>query len=162
MNTVMRYDGYSKKERVDDLLDKILKYGLESINKLEKDFLDAHAIGNEDEIHNIIIKEESENLFEDLDDIFKFEYSHTEIKGMETHFYGILYVPDLEVGKNKYISGILKGKIVLFNAGQTIPDFFHFVDDETFYDVFEFCSGLEYELDNFLDYIISELKDKNK
>ena len=32
----------------------------------------------------------------------------------------------------------------------------------TNYDVFEFCNGLEYELDSFIDYVVSELDDKNK
>jgi hypothetical protein len=30
------------------------------------------------------------------------------------------------------------------------------------YDVFEFCNGLEYELDSFVDYVVSELDEKNK
>lgn len=158
----MRYDGYSKNERVDDILDKISKYGINSVNKLEKQFLDSHAIGQEDKVHNIIIKEESEKLFEDLDGNFKFEYSHKEmnLSRNEIYFIGKLYVPDLRINKNKNISGMLEGRIVLFQDGQISPDFFHFINDKKFYDIFEFCNGLEYELDSFLDYVISELKNK--
>jgi hypothetical protein len=41
MKHLMRYEGYTSKERVDDILDKISKYGMKSITKLEKDFLDS-------------------------------------------------------------------------------------------------------------------------
>ena len=37
------------------------------------------------------------------------------------------------------------------------PDFY----SKEGYDVFEFCNGLEYELDSFIDYVISEIEENN-
>jgi hypothetical protein len=157
MNALMRYDGYTSSDRVDDLLDKILRYGIGSITELEISFLDSYSVGGEEHIHNIIIKEESEKVFEDDDSNFRFEYSHTEIFGKEKHFIGTLYVPDMILNKRHKIEGILSGMIILFDGGITSPDFYHFIDNKTHYDVFEFCSRLEYELDMFIDYVIGEI-----
>jgi len=153
----MRYDGYTSSDRVDDLLDKILRYGIGSITELEISFLDSYSCNEEESIHNIIIKEESEKVFEDDDSNFRFEYSHTEILDEERHFIGTLYVPDMILNKRHKIEGILSGKIILFHNGTTSPDFYHFIDNKTHYDVFEFCSRLEYELDMFIDYVIGEI-----
>lgn len=38
MKHLMRYENYTASERVDDVLDKISKYGIKSLTKLEKDF----------------------------------------------------------------------------------------------------------------------------
>jgi hypothetical protein len=39
MKHLMRYEGYTSTERVDDILDKISKYGIKSLTQLEKEFL---------------------------------------------------------------------------------------------------------------------------
>lgn len=157
----MKYEGYSPSQRVDDLLDKISKYGIDSITSLEMSFLDSYSVGKEDSMHKKISSEELEKVFEDFDSNFKFEYSHTEIIDNEKHFIGTLYVPDMIITKTTKIKGILSGRIILFNNGTTSPDFYHFIDDTMYYDVFEFCSGLEYELDLFIDYVISEIKNND-
>ena len=64
---------------------------------------------------------------------------------------------------NKQIEGRLEGRIVLYKeTGQSSPDFYSIQKDHSGenYDVFEFCNGLEYELDNFIDYVVSELEEK--
>jgi hypothetical protein len=38
---------------------------------------------------------------------------------------------------------------------QILPNF-----EKDGYDILEFCNGLEYELDNFLDYVILTIKDE--
>jgi len=157
MKHLMRYEGYTSKERVDDILDKISKYGIKSLTQLEKDFLDSHKIGNEEELHDKLAKEESETVFEDDNNYFKFEHSKTEDYGDEIHYIGILYVPDLEWPNGKRIEGRLEGRIVAYKNGQNSPEF-----EKNQYDIFEFCNGLEYELDSFIDYVVSELDDKNK
>jgi hypothetical protein len=45
-----------------------------------------------------------------------------------------------------------------------VPDFYSLTKDEEGYeyDVFEFCNGLEYELDSFLDYVVGELSGKTE
>jgi len=160
MKHLMRYEGYSTKERVDDILDKISKYGIGSITDLEKDFLDAHAQGDEEKIHKEIIKLESERVFEDDQGYFKFELGEIKYFGDETHYIGIMYVPDLEFNNGKRIEGRLVGKIVCYKDGSNSLDFNSISKKRYNYDIFEFCNGLEYELDSFIDYIIDELKNK--
>jgi len=156
MKNLFRYDGYSPLERVDDILDKIFKYGIKSITELEKKFLDAYSSNKVDDIHRDIIKEESEKVFEDDDGNFKFELTDIEVFDDEIHYRGIMYVPDLII-KDKVIKGRLTGEIVYYTNGITSPDFYKIKKKEC-YDIFEFCEGLEYELDLFIDYIVSELK----
>lgn len=151
----MRYEGYSIQERIDDILDKISKYGVDSLTELEKKFLDANSRGTEKEMHDEISREENESVFEDDSGRFKFEYKETEVFEDETHYIGTLYVPDIELENGKRIEGRLEGKIIFYKNGQTSLEFQK--DD---YDVFEFCNGLEYELDSFVDYIVGELEEK--
>jgi hypothetical protein len=160
----MRYEGYTSKEREDDILDKISKYGIKSLTPLEKEFLDSYKIGKEEEVHDKIAKEESETVFEDDNGLFKFEFDSCEEYEDEIHYLGTLYVPDLVFENGKRIEGILGGKIVVFKNGQISPDFYSIQKDPKsldHYDVFEFCNGLEYELDSFLDYVVSELEQKD-
>jgi len=164
MKHLMRYEGYTSKERVDDILDKISKYGIKSLSPLEKEFLDSHKTGNEEELHDRLAKEESETVFEDDMGYFKFELQEIEDYGDELHYIGTLYVPDLDLNNGKKIEGRLSGIIVYFDNGQTSPDFYSIEKDPVssdHYDVFEFCNGLEYELDSFIDYVVSELQEKN-
>jgi hypothetical protein len=162
MKHLMRYEGYTSKERVDDILDKISKYGIKSITPLEKEFLDAHALGSEEEVHKILTKEESEKIFEDDYGYFKFELEEIEDYGDETHYIGIMYVPDLEFPNGKRIEGVLEGRIIVFENKDVSLDFYstHGKRSEDKYDIFEFCNGLEYELDNFMDYVVKELSDE--
>ena len=163
MKHLMRYEGYTSKERTDEILDKISKYGINSLTSLEKEFLDSHSIGKEEETHDKLSKSESETVFEDDNGYFKFEHTETEDYGDEVHYIGTLYVPDLEWPNGKRIEGRLEGRIVVYSNGQISPDFYSVQKDSKShdnYDVFEFCNGLEYELDSFLDYVIGELKQK--
>ena len=64
----------------------------------------------------------------------------------------------------KRIKGRLEGRIIVYENGQVSPDFYSIQKDsrsQDHYDVFEFCNGLEYELDSFMDYVVSELAEKN-
>lgn len=164
MKHLMRYEGYTSLERTDDILDKISKYGINSITSLEKDFLDAHKSGQVEEYHDKLAKSESETVFEDDRGYFKFEFDSSEYYGDEVHYLGTLYVPDLELLNGKKLEGRLNGRIVVYENGHTSADF-HSIEKDSIsldnYDVFEFCNGLEYELDSFIDYVVSELEEKN-
>lgn len=164
MKHLMRYEGYTSIERTDEILDKISKYGIKSLTPLEKEFLDSHKIGKEEELHDKLAKSETENIFEDDNGYFKFEFDSCEDYGDEVHYLGTLYVPDLEFENGKRIEGRLEGKIVVYENGQVSPDFYSIQKDPKsldHYDVFEFCNGLEYELDSFIDYVVSELEQKD-
>jgi hypothetical protein len=160
----MRYEGYTVQQRVDDILDKISKYGMASLRPDELDFLNAHKTGTEEEIHKKMAFDENDTIFEDDNGYFKFEHSETEEYDDEVHYIGTLYVPDLVFPSGKKLEGRLEGRIIVYNGGQISPDFYSVSkkSNEDAYDVFEFCNGLEYELDSFMDYVVSELDDKNK
>ena len=163
MKHLLLYEGYSASERANDILDKIYKYGIRSITPMEKEFLDAHASGKEDEIHDRMKFKENEVIFEDDSGYFKFEHNKTEDYRDEVHYIGILYVPTMEFESGKKIEGRLEGKIIVYNLGQTSPEFNSIPKNhEHSYDIFEFCNGLEYELDSFIDYVVSELGEKNE
>lgn len=164
MKHILLYEGYSTTERVNDILDKISKYGIESLTTLEKEFLDAHKEGKEIEVHDKMKFQENEAIFEDDDGYFKFEHTETEDYEDETHYIGILYVPDLELPNGEKIEGRLEGKIVVYSNGQTSPDFYSIKrkSNQDVYEIFDFCNGLEYELDSFIDYVVSELSEKNQ
>ena len=87
MKHLMRYEGYTTAQRVDDILDKISKHGIKSLSNLEKDFLDAHKYGGEENVHQELNKIESERFFEDDSGLFKFEFDHIEYHNNEKHYY---------------------------------------------------------------------------
>ena len=157
----MRYDGYTSSQRTDDILDKISKHGIKSISKLEKRFLDAHKHGEEEIVHILLTKEESERFFEDDSGMFRFEFDSIEDYDDEIHYLGTLTCPDL-VENGKTISGRLEGRIVYYpETTFTSPDFGVQINGKDF-DVFDFCSGYEYELDSFIDYVVSELENQDE
>ena len=124
----------------------------------DKDFLDAFSSGNDEIVHNKMKVLNTDTFFED--DFFKFELNNIEYKKDNIEYSGNLYVPDLEK-HNKTIEGNLVGKIILHSNGSYSLNFVKISYDkgkEIEYDVFEFCSGLEYELDNFIDYVVQELR----
>jgi len=158
MKHLMLYENYTTQQRVDDILDKISKYGMKSLTKLEKDFLDAHKTGNQEEIHNQITKEQSETVFKDDDGYFTFTLDSIEDYGDETHYIGTMECPDYTSGDGETIPGILEGKIIVTSEGLTAPEFYY---ENTGLEIFDFCEGLEYELDSFIDYVVAELESQN-
>lgn len=164
MKHLMKYENYTSKDRLDDILDKISKYGMDSLTTYQKDFLDSYKSGEEEELHDKLLKSESETTFEDDAGYFKFEFDSCEDYGDEIHYLGTLYVPDLVLAGGKSIEGRLGGRIVVYQNATTVPDFYSIEKDSKTglnYDVFEFCNGLEYELDSFIDYVVSELEQKD-
>lgn len=159
MKHLMRYDGYTTQQRVDDLLDKISKYGINSLNKLEKEFLDAHKTGKEEEVHNLLTKKESESTYEDDSGMFRFEFDKIEKVDDEFRYYGTIYLPNLTIS-GKVISGKLYGYISYHTISGFISPEFYKSENGKDYDIFDFCGGFEYELDSFLEYVIYEIEQK--
>lgn len=145
----------SKIEYLDIILDKINKSRMSSLNKYEKEYLEAYS-------NNDYIKMEhleyinTQKTFESSDGLFKFIYTQTTYVGDEIHIHGTLLVPDLEFEDGSIIEGELDGYIAVHSYYHLDP---YFEKDD--YDVFEFCNGLEYELDLFLDYVIVTIEDEN-
>ncbi len=151
----MIYEEFSIQDKTNELLDKISKYGILSLTNHEKDFLDALSVGDEEIVKLKMDTLNTDQVFED--DYFKFELDEIKYEDDGIEYLGTLYVPNLEFHNGNKIEGNLKGKIILTNSGSYSLYFEKKVKEE-YYDVFEFCNGLEYELDSFIDYIIQELE----
>jgi hypothetical protein len=155
----MIYEEYSIQNKIDEILDKISKYGISSLTSHEKEFLDAYSTGDEK-----FTKDKMQELYKDIvleDSYFKFELEDKKENVNDIEYTGTLYVPDLEFLDGHKIEGDLKGKLIVYKNGTYSLEFTKLVyekDKEVEYDVFEFCNGLEYELDSFIDYVISELE----
>jgi len=139
---------------LDDILDKINISGYKSLSKLEKDYLNASS--TDDKIkQDSIEKEAGVKSFTSSDKYFTFDFSHMEDFGDEQIYYGTIYCPSIEFENGKTIEGIIEGSIEVRDE-VVQPNF----EKEAFgstYGIYEFCNGLEYELDNFMQYIIEEL-----
>lgn len=142
---------YSAYERLDEILDKILVMNFNSLSQNEKDFLNSWSLGLEYEYHLQLLLEETNIIFEN--DLFKFEFIDKVVFEDEIHYVGVLHVPDLELDNGKKINGTLQGVILSYDNGDNELEF-----EKDGYDILEFCTGIEYELDSFIDYIISNLK----
>lgn len=151
---------YSTLVKVNEVLDKISKYGIDSMTRHEKEFLDAYSTGDECDMVDKMCVLEGDTFYEDSN--FKFELGETKIIEDEIHYIGTLYVPDINFNNGITIEGNLKGEIISFSNGTYSIEFEKNVVDikgkKKLYDVYDFCSGMEYELDNFIDYIIQELR----
>jgi hypothetical protein len=154
----MRYDGYTTKERLDDILDKISKYGIESITNMEMEFLDSYSYGGEEEVHQKLIKREYETIFEDDQGYFRFELTDMKKNKDSVTYCGVLYAPDLKMDSGEIITGRLVGKIIIYDSDLVVLDFNIKKKKKIIYDIFDFCDGIEQELDSFIDYVILELK----
>ena len=143
------------------LLDKISKYGINSLTSFEKDFLDSYKEGKEEESHKELIKREIESVFVDDTGLFRFDFDSLDNFGEEWQYHGVLYLPDLRLPNGKILKGELKGYISYYHeAGLTTPEFFYLTSNGKIYEVFDFCEGFEYELDSFLDYVVMEIENK--
>jgi hypothetical protein len=139
---------------LDELLDKINASGYDSLTSLEKDWLKAHSTDKEEETQKIE-REMGKRNFTSSDNYFSFDFVEMEDYGDEQIIKGTLYVPSIEWENGKKIEGILEGEIQV-RDGTGIPNFEKKAFGAT-YDIYEFCQGLEYELDDFIQNIVEEL-----
>ena len=139
---------------LDQLLDKINASGYDSLTSLEKDWLKAHSTDKEEETQKIE-RELGKRSFTSSNRHFSFDFVEMEDYGDEQIIKGTIYVPSIEFEDDRQIDGTIEGQIEVYN-GVGVPNF----QKEAFgatYDILEFCEGLEYELDDFIQYIVGEL-----
>lgn len=149
---IMTFESYTHKDRLDEILDKISKYGIKNLTAAEKKFLDSFSIGQEELVHQDLEREEMKRVYEDT--YFKFEVDSVSVAdGDCILIVGTMYVPDLEFEDGSNIPGVLDGVIVVYSDGTTHLNFIN--DDD--YDILDFCNGLEHELDQFIDYIVDDV-----
>jgi hypothetical protein len=141
---------------LDELLDKINDSGYDSLTELEKDWLKAHSTDKEGEMQKIE-RELGKRSFTSSNNLFSFDFIEMEDYGDEQIIRGTIYVPSIEFPDGSKIEGQIEGQIEVYN-GVGVPNF----QKEAFrttYDILEFCDGLEYELDDFIQYIVGELSE---
>jgi len=149
-----KFENYQQ-DKVDEILDKISKSGMSSLSKNELDFLDAFGKGDEDKLIHLEYESGLKD-FKSTDGYFTFKFSHAEDYADEgIYYYGTITVPDLVWEDEKRIDGTMEGYILVLEHDNKVPVF-----EKKGYDILEFCNGLEYELDNFIDYVIETLEDE--
>lgn len=140
---------------LDSILDKITTSGINSLTKLEKDYLNASSGENKGEIERIE-KEAGKRTIKSANSYFSFDFDNMEDYGDEQRYFGTIHVPSIEWEDGKKIDGEIEGCIEVYPGGQIAPNFQKQALGHT-YDVLEFCNGLEYEFDAFLQQVIGEL-----
>lgn len=138
---------------LDTILDKINKSGINSLTQSEKEYLNAYSLDDNEKM-DYIEKIEGQRNFKSSDGYFEFKYDSTEDYGDEMYHYGTLYVPDYN-SEDQHVEGELEGYIWESPDGQIVPYF-----EVDGIDVLEFCEGLEYELDSFLQYCVDTINDE--
>lgn len=140
--------------KLDEILDKISDSGINSLSKFEIKFLDAFS--QDDTIKMISLEYESMSKnFKSTDGYFYFSFSHSKDYGdVGKSYFGVITVPSLSTEDDKIIDGTFDGYIQATLFGN-IPFF-----EKDGYDILDFCDGLEYEFDNFLDYVVDTLNDE--
>jgi hypothetical protein len=143
---------YQPDDRLNDILDKINEFGKPSLTKFELEFLNSYSKGDQEITNEKLLEIEKEKTFLSDDGNFQFILEKIDIIEDTTIYSGILIVPSIKV-KAKIIHGQLFGCITKYGNGEISLDFG--IGDN---DVFDFVNGLEYELDSFIDEIVSKLQ----
>lgn len=139
-------------ERLNMILDKISKMGMSKLDKDEISYLDSYSSGKEEEFNRKLFEKETEKIFISDDGNFTFKLKGITHDGDTKYIKGVIFVPDLLLGPKKRVKGELNGSIMVFNDKSVALDFI-----KGKYDIFEFVSGLEYELDIFIDDLVEKL-----
>jgi hypothetical protein len=150
MDPIYKYVNFTVEQRLNQILDKINQFGKKSLSEIDIEFLESFSAFQEEDLNSILNEVESENLFESDDGLFIFRLDEIHKYHDHIQLVGTIKVPDL-VLKGKKIEGYLHGKIIIYKKNQFAVDF-----SNGKHDIFEFCSGIEYELDTFIDDIIQK------
>ena len=142
---------YTSHDRLNEILDKINQFGRDSLSEYEQDFLNSYSEGQEEFFNQILNEVEEETIFDSDDGLFNFKLDEIHQFENQIHLVGTIKVPDMAL-RGKTIPGYLFGKIIVYKKNQFAIDF-----SDGKFDIFEFCSGIEYELDIFIDEIIQKV-----
>lgn len=156
----MKFLKYFESFNMDDLLDKINTSGINSLNKLEREFMKAHAENDEKKLQEIEIKARAK-YFTSSNNLFHFNFNGkiVEIDDDRRLYYGTMFVPSIECENGDEIDGLLEGSIE-YIEGIIILHFAKYHNGHE-YSIDEFCNGLEYEIHEFAQDIIDDLNPPN-
>ena len=142
------------KNMIDEILDKISLYGIDSLSLEEKNFLDSQKEGgkaSEEAYSKLVSPKEINKKIESTDGRFTFILKHIETEdsesedGILTHFHGIMKLPDMIMSDGKKIDGNLEGYLSMNEQGFIITNF-----EKNGYTDYDFVEGLEHEYDSFI------------
>jgi len=110
MNKTIIPEQFFGLEKTNEILEKIFKYGILSITKNEKLFLDAISTSDNESAMSILDRLDNDPILEDR--YFKFELDEIIYDDDCIEYVGILYVPDLYLNDDNddRIEGNLSGK----------------------------------------------------
>lgn len=157
MKHIKEWNAFSINENIDNILDKMSRG--EGLTPDDKEKMQSYSSHLQKGGHSNDFDFKDKRVFTDDNGYFKFTLDSIEDYGDETHYIGTIECPDYTYGDGgETIPGILEGRIVVTSEGLTSPDFCY---ENTGLEIFDFCEGLEYELDSFIDYVVSELENEN-
>ena len=139
--------------KLNEILDKINSFGINSINDFEIRYLHACSLDDKFEIRKLE-KEIISRTFISSDNLFSFEFVSYKRKRRSKLYYGVITVPSLK-NKNGVVNGRIKGYICKLRSDQIVPFF-----EKDDYDILDFCYNIEYELDAFLEYVIKTIEEE--
>jgi len=150
----MKYLKTFENNYLDSLLDKINDSGYDSLSELEKNWLKAHAEDKEKEMSKIE-RELGVKEYMSSNNLFSFKFIDMEDYGDYQIYKGTMHVPSIEFEDGKKIDGTLEGEIEVRDGLYELN--FEKKWNNSTYDIWEFCEGLENELNDFIYYIIDDL-----
>lgn len=161
MKNIKTYETYTTQQRLDDVLDKISKNGVDKLSSAEKNFLKSFKDDSSSLYHQKLSDYENkyskiigDTPYVDDNGNFKFVVSSVDGDGTFEIINGTLSLPDIEFDGGKTISGKnIEGTIYInIETDEVILDF-----NRQDYEAYDFAEGLEYELESFIDYVVDEL-----
>lgn len=149
---ILEYNSFLS-SKIDSLLDKISKDGIESLTKHEIEFLDAQN-GGVDISNDALVKlksKENEFTYKSDDGTFTFHYKESKKSNKNGGFmhYGIMELPNIVDDNGNTIDGTIKGYILEDAIGTIATRFL-----KGGYTDFDFSEGFEYEYDEFVQELI--------
>lgn len=151
------FEAHTTDSRLNAILDKISKSGIDSLSNIEKEFLNAHQGGKADKMNNTLNKVASDisgdKVFNDDTYGYKFIVDDITDEGVYFCINGKMTLPSIVLDGGKKISGELIGSIKI-NRENGRTDILFGRDGYTAYD---FVQGDEYEFESFINVIIDSL-----
>jgi hypothetical protein len=148
-------------QKIDNILDKIGKHGMSSLEPEEKALLDAQSKGKQeiDDAYDKLVNKLSQFTYKSDDGRFEFDFKEMKDYRYEAdnggiRYYGTMHLPDMTVGGH-IIDGAIDGYIMVYEGGVVATNF-----EKQGYTDFDFVEGLEYEYDDFIQEIVAYIDEQ--
>lgn len=151
------FEEHTTDSRLNYILDKISKNGMESLTNIEKQFLNAHQSDTAPKMNNMLNKVANDisgnKVFNDENYGYKFIVDDISDEDKFFCINGKMTLPSIVLDGGQKINGELNGSIKI-NRENGSTDI-SFTKDG--YSAYDFVQGDEYELESFINDIIDDL-----